>query len=435
MKCSIHPSYCGRERPRSRDPKCVCAAIYRSGRRQGVLGVPSRPVTDPVVEIVSNEAATEPEDPVEATEIPRYPATNGSFSNGRPRPAIITEPLVESADSLIEATLAQRHPELHVVRAPAGYRLRGASTLVDSSGEVVQQWIKTMRVQDDPAYLVQLAKAAVLADPIVAAPLVRKTQATASEYEVAIVIGDAHFGMLAWDKETGDDWDVDIARETHVKAIREALLLSPASSRLLLINLGDAVHADGNSATTTAGTRVDVDSRWSKVVGIFVETINLAIAEGLQRHDHVEVVTMRGNHDDLTSIVIRMVLAERWRDNPRVTVADNLKMIWSHKFGSNLICAMHGDKTRLNQIPTLIAADFRKEWGETKHALVYAGHIHHHKAQEFPGIEVEYMRVLCAKDAWHHGQGYRSRRSLRCDVWHHEYGRVTTHEIGVEQLA
>jgi hypothetical protein len=95
---------------------------------------------------------------------------------------------------------------------------------------------------------------------------------------------------------------------------------------------------------------------------------------------------------------------------------------------------MHGDKTRLNQIPALIAADFRKEWGETKHALVYAGHIHHHRAQEFPGIEVEYMRVLCAKDAWHHGQGYRSRRSLRCDVWHHDFGRVTTHEIGMEQL-
>jgi hypothetical protein len=344
------------------------------------------------------------------------------------------EPLLESADAFIEATLAQKHPELHQARAPEGYRLRGASTLIDGEGNVVQQWIKTAKTQDDPAYLVELAKAAILADPIPAAPLVKKPKATATEYEVALVLGDPHFGMYAWDKETGDDWDLNIAREVHTKAIREALRLAPASSRLLIINLGDAVHADGNNSTTTAGTRVDTDTRWPKVVTVFVETMNLAISEGLLTHDHVEVVTVRGNHDDLSSVVIRMILAERWRDNPRVTIADNMKMVWGHQFGSNLICALHGDKTKLNTIPSLIAEDFRKEWGSTKLAHVYAGHVHHHKAQEFPGIEVEYMRVLASKDSWHAGQGYRSRRSLRCDVWHREYGRVVMHEIGIDQL-
>lgn len=345
--------------------------------------------------------------------------------------------VLESADILIEAAMARKEPSLHAKRAPAGYVLRGASTMnrfnEDGTVTPVLQWVKTKDALD-PHVLIDIVKGALLADPLPAAPPVRKTQPTSSEYEVAIVIGDPHFGMLAWDKETGDDWDVDIARRVHTNAIREALRLAPASSRLLLINLGDAVHADGNTATTTAGTRVDVDSRWPKVVGIFVETMNLAIIEGLQKHDHVEIVNIRGNHDDLTSLVIRMILAERWRDNPRVTIADNLKMVWGHKFGSNLICALHGDKTRLNNIPGLIASDYRKEWGETKHAQVYAGHVHHHKAQEFPGIEVEYFRTLAAKDSWHANQGYRSKRSLRCDVWHHEFGRTMMHEIGLEQL-
>lgn len=405
MKCKVHPTYVGKgPKPKTKNAKCVCDKI----RAQAKLA--QHPTA-----VVVNE------------QMPR-------FSNGRPKPLLNTEPLLEDADAFIEAALAQKHPELHQVRAPEGYRLRGSSTLVDADGKVMQQWIKTAKVQDDPQYLVQIAKAAILRDPIPAAPLVKKPKETSSEYEVAIVIGDPHFGMLAWARETGDDWDIESARRVHLAAIRKALELAPASSRLLLINLGDAIHADGNNAETTAGTRVDVDVRWPRAVEVYLETMNTAVAEGLAKHDHVEVVTIPGNHDSLTALMLRMILAERWRDNPRVTIADNLKLIWGHRFGNSLICAMHGDKTRLNNIPSLIAEDFRKEWGATKHTAIYLGHLHHSKKQEFPGIEVEYFRVLCPKDAWHAGQGYRSRRSLRCDVWHREYGRVTMHEIGIEQF-
>jgi hypothetical protein len=396
-KCPVHPKYIGKGKPTSKNPKCQCTWIYCEKK----------------VEQWDKENESK-----------------ASYKVASPR-------LVEPAERLIEAVMARKNPDMHRTSAPAGAALRGASTLnrINPDGTVtsVLQWVKT-KDAIDPEMLVEIARGAVLANPIPKAPVVKLKSATSKELEVAIVIGDAHFGMLAWDKETGDDWDLEIARNTHVRAVRKALTLAPASSRLLLINLGDAVHADGNNATTTSGTRVDVDSRWPKVVQVFIETMNTAITEGLEKHNHVEVVTVRGNHDDLTSLVIRMVLAERWRDNPRVTIAENLQMIWGHTFGNNLICALHGDKNKLCNIPTLIAADFRKEWGETKHATVYAGHVHHHKAQEFPGIEVEYMRVLAAKDQWHHGQGYRSRRSLRCDVWHYKYGRVLVHEIGVEQL-
>lgn len=390
MKCPIHPDYIGTDEvPESSNAACICEHILES-----------------------------------TLDSPR------SFRVASPR-------IIESADALIEAVLARKDPELHQKGAPSGYALRGASTMnrfnEDGTVTPVLQWVKTKDAMD-PKMLVEIARGAVMADPIPAAPVVHQTVMSSIDHEVAIIIGDPHFGMLAWDKETGDDWDVEIARRVHVNAIREALRITPPSSRLLLINLGDAVHADGNNAMTTAGTRVDVDSRWPKVVGIFVETMNVAITEGLQKHDHVEVITNRGNHDDLTSLVIRMVLAERWRDNPRVTIADNLKMIWYHKFGKNLIASTHGDKARLNQLPLLIAQDARRHWGDTDRAHVYCGHVHHHKAQEFPGIEIEYFNTLASKDSWHANQGYRSRRSLRADVWHRERGMVARYELNAEQF-
>jgi hypothetical protein len=345
--------------------------------------------------------------------------------------------VLESADVLIEAAMARKNPDLHRERAPTGYALRGASTMnkfnADGSVTPVLQWVKTKDV-NDPQMLMEIIRGALLADPLPPAPVVNQTVESTADHEVAIVLGDPHFGMLSWDKETGDDWDIDIARKVHSNAIREALRITPPSSRLLLINLGDAVHADGNNSQTTAGTRVDTDSRWPKVVRIFVETMNLAITEGLQKHTHVEVVNNRGNHDDLTSLVIQMLLEERWRNNPRVTIAPNLQMIWYHRFGRNLIASTHGDKAAMAKLPSIVAQDARKMWGDTDRAHVYCGHVHHHKAQEFPGIEIEYFSTLAPKDAWHANSGYRSRRSIRCDVWHQINGLVAKYELSAEQF-
>ena len=404
MRCKLHPGYEGKGKPRSRHPDCICSDIYHS-RLARLISTRAKWV---------KPAKDEPQ------------AAHDK--------ATASEVAFESADGLIETALARRHPEMHIARAPNGYRLRGASTLIDGKGNVVQQWVKTAKVQDDPMHLVEIAKSAILANPIPRADDVVKVAETSDAYEVAVVIGDPHFGMLSWGAETGDDWDVEIARRVHIGAIREALRISPPSSRLLLINLGDAVHSDGNNAQTTAGTRVDVDSRWPRVIGIFAETMNVAITEGLQKHDHVELVTNRGNHDDLTSMVIQMVLAERWRDHPRVTVASNLQMIWYHQFGSNLIASTHGHKTRMAQLPALIAQDARAKWGATKRTHVYCGHVHHHKAQEYPGVEVEFFNTLASKDAWHSHEGYRSRRSLRCDVWHRDRGLTAKYELNVEQF-
>lgn len=421
MKCRIHPSYAGREQPRSRHPRCTCAAIFqRAQDKTRVVRLPSKPTTP--IEWTQPSTATHDVKEEAADAVARE---GGSSRN---------MPAIESADSLIEAALARKQTALHGMHSPDGYRLRGASTLLDSGGNVVQQWLKTGKERDDPKHLVEIAKAAILANPIPRAAPIAKTVETSNAYEVAIVIGDPHFGMLAWDEETGDKWDLEIARRVHTGAIREALRILPPSSRLLLINLGDAVHADGNDAQTTAGTRVDVAARWQNVVGVFMETMSLAITEGLQRHDHVELVTNRGNHDDLTSTVLQMSLAERWHGNPRVTVARNLHMLWYHQFGDNLIVSTHGHKTKSAQLPLVIANDARERWGATKRTHVYCGHLHHHKVQEYPGIEIEYFNTLAPKDAWHAQEGYRSRRSLRCDIWHRDRGLTTKHELNVDQF-
>jgi hypothetical protein len=54
--------------------------------------------------------------------------------------------------------------------------------------------------------------------------------------------------------------------------------------------------------------------------------------------------------------------------------------------------------------------------------------------KEYSGCKVETFNTLAAKDAWHHGAGYRADRKMVCDVYHTEHGRVLRHEVGIEQL-
>jgi hypothetical protein len=44
-----------------------------------------------------------------------------------------------------------------------------------------------------------------------------------SKYLLEVALMDVHFGMLAWGKETGTDYDIDIAEELFLYAVQDLL--------------------------------------------------------------------------------------------------------------------------------------------------------------------------------------------------------------------
>jgi len=128
------------------------------------------------------------------------------------------------------------------------------------------------------------------------------------------------------------------------------------------------------------------------------------------------------------------VLQHHYRDNPRVTIDATPAKFHKIEFGLNLIGVTHGDTIKPKDMPGVMACDWAEAWGRTKFRRWYTGHVHHESVTEFPGCTVETLRTLAAKDAWHAGQGYRSGRSMLCDVWHRTRGKILRHEIGVESV-
>lgn len=318
--------------------------------------------------------------------------------------------------------------------APEGFRVRGTSTYYDRDGKLRSQWVKTAAEQDDRIALVLEAVQEIagsfkgVGEPV-AAP------AHADEDLLCVYpFGDPHFGMHAWADESGESFDLKIAERDLVTAVDHLVNLAPPAKHALIISLGDLFHADGKSGQTTAGTRVDVDTRYGKVLAVVIRAMRRCIDRALEKHETVSVICASGNHDDLTSLVLSVCLAQYYEREPRVKVDTSPAKFYWHRFGKTLIGVHHGDTAKASALPGVMACDRKKDWGETDHRYFYCGHVHHEAVKEFPGVVIESFRTLAPKDAWHAGAGYRSGRDLRLDVIHREHGKICRHIVGIQQI-
>ncbi len=63
-------------------------------------------------------------------------------------------------------------------------------------------------------------------------------------------LADWHIGMFSWSKETGENWDLKIARERLASAIDDLTERSPRSHLGVVWGGGDLLHADSNENKT-----------------------------------------------------------------------------------------------------------------------------------------------------------------------------------------
>ena len=318
---------------------------------------------------------------------------------------------------------------------PQGFSVKGVSTLYGEDGAVRQQWVKTKRDEDD--------KIAALLDAMseishtwqgLAVP-VKKPKGHLDEDLLAVYpMGDPHLGLHSWAQETGQPFDLAIAERDLFAAVDHLVGLAPPAKQALIISLGDFFHADSAAATTTAGTRVDVDTRWAKVLGVGIRTMRRCIDRALERHGEVRVVCELGNHDFSSSMMLALCLQQYYENDPRVEVDTSPSKYHWYRFGLNLLGITHGDTCKPVKLAGIMACDKPKDWGETQHRYWYTGHIHHDRAFEDNGVLIESFRTLAPKDAWHSGQGYRSGQDMKMDLLHKEHGRIQRNTVGIAQV-
>lgn len=247
--------------------------------------------------------------------------------------------------------------------------------------------------------------------------------------------GDPHFGMYAWWQDAGADFDLDIAERLTTGAVDRLVASAPAGSVGMLLNLGDMFHADNQRNQTKSGHQLDVDGRWAKVQQVGLMAMIHCIRRMLEKHSKVIVRINKGNHDGHSSYALSLMLSCYFHNDPRVSVDLSPGSCWYHEFGSVLLGSTHGDEIKGKDMGAVMAADKPQAWGRTTHRYWYVGHVHHKDVKEYPGVIVEYVRTLAARDAWHQGQGYRAGRDMQLVVLHKDHGEIERHRCDIGMLA
>lgn len=317
---------------------------------------------------------------------------------------------------------------------PDGFAVQGVSTLYGADGAVAAQWIKTRAERQTFADLMDAARDALLSEPYrgKAEPVERPV--VDDDLLCIVPFGDPHFGMQSWHRETGEDFDLKTAEQDVIEAIEKLFACAPRAGRLLLGTVGDTTHADSDAAATTAGTRVDVDTRWLKVLTVVVRVYRHCIDRALKQFGHVTFFPVRGNHDSMTAMSLGLILQAYYENEPRVHVDVQPGLFHYYEFGKCLIGWTHGHTVKKEALPGIMAFDRREAWGRTEHRVWITGHIHHETVKEFPGCRVKSYPTLAPRDAWHAGQGYRSGRDVRLEVWHRELGERYRHIVGIQEI-
>ena len=326
-----------------------------------------------------------------------------------------------------------QHDMTHTV--PDGYLVKGVSTYYNKAGKPAGQWVKSAIDAERQAEIMRAMVSAMSEDARGLAPLSAAPGKTVDDLLTVYPLGDPHIGLRAWGRECGEDFDLKIARRLTLAAVDRLVQVSPASSHALVLPLGDTFHQNDQTNQTPAHRhQLDVDSRHVHVLQIGIATFRHAVIRALEKHAHVTVRFVSGNHDPESVWALAFTMAAYFENEPRVDVDLSPAAHWFYRFGKVLLGATHGDKSKAAQLPGIMACDRAEDWGQTKHRHWLCGHVHHSSVQEFPGVTVETFRTLAAADAYAAGYGYRAGRDMRAIVYHREHGEVERHRCDIGML-
>ena len=351
----------------------------------------------------------------------------------------VTRRTIRKIRQTVEKNAAKRHyaPKNNQSNPlPRGQTSRGVSQLInEDSGKPVLTWYKSKPVAE------------ALYDDLINAlnehkpkpfPSIKPPKGKSNKDLLDLItLTDYHFGMMAWAKETNEDWDLSIAENTFYHAINSMIQKAKIGqdAETVILNLqGDLLHYDSlEQVTPSSGHILDSDSRAGKMISVVMTCCEWAVLKLLENYKKVHVIVCEGNHDLYGSIWLRKHLLAIFRDNKRVDVDDTEFPYYAYLHGETLLGFHHGHKVKNPSLPALFSCEprYRKLWGEATYCYIHTGHYHHREKEsgEFSGAIVERHPTLAAADAYAVRGGYTSKRGAYVITYHKTLGEISRSSV------
>lgn len=258
-----------------------------------------------------------------------------------------------------------------------------------------------------------------------------KYKPTKQKHLLVINPADIHIGKYSAEIETGEKYDLEIAKKRVIDGVQGIVNLASGFEidRILLAIGNDVLHVDNVYNTTTKGTRQDVIGKWHEHFVIALE-LYIWACEYLRQIAPVDAVHSMSNHDYQSGFHLAHSLKAYFHNDKNVVVDAEPKHRKFYRYGNSLIGFAHGDGAKQNDLPLLMANEAKNDWAETTHRYWYLHHVHHRMrykwldGKDYHGCTIEYMRSPSASDSWHHRKGYISPKGVQGHIHHKQHGQV-----------
>jgi hypothetical protein len=303
---------------------------------------------------------------------------------------------------------------------------------------------------------IELFRKSVIEDANKYAPTYKKLKRQDKKEKTLFVIdpADAHFGKYSSKEETGESYNLSIAKEKYISGFDG--LLSKGSyydhEKIVIVGGNDVIHTDNPFRTTTSGTKQDTDGMWFESFNE-AKWANIKIIEQASTISDVHFVHCPSNHDYQTGFFLAQLLQAWFRNNPNVTfdVSNNHRKYI--QYGLNLIGMSHGDGAKEVDLPSAMCREAKQAWSTSEYAYWYLHHIHHKDKKARDGkkgvllekdgkgvsiintgldmtakdfFHVEYLRSISAADGWHSRNMFQHSFSAMEGFIHHPiHGQIS----------
>lgn len=329
---------------------------------------------------------------------------------------------------------AKQAPEPWNFPVSEGYKLGKVTSHRRADGTLIEVWDRQHPLVEDIEQAKEAIREFIAEQPPIASAPARGDRRT--DIIPWVQIGDAHFGMLAHEAETGANFDLRIAERELCAAIGLLIDEMGEHERVVINDLGDFTHYENTSGTTEAsGHALDIDGRNPKMIRVYSRTMRFIIDKVLEKADFVDVIVNQGNHSRVNDWWMRELIEVAYGHEGRVRAINNDSVFIGYRMGDTFVMTHHSDKCRPPRLAQVMATDFAQDWGEAKYRYIDIGHIHHGMVlKEHPGVTIESWNILANPDKYAHDGGWRSRQAISIVHRSRKYGEVGRRRMPIEEV-
>jgi hypothetical protein len=258
-------------------------------------------------------------------------------------------------------------------------------------------------------------------EDIPAAPAIAKPEHTKKNSVAFFPHQDWHLGSEASEERVGRAYNPKVAVERLKDGFSQCHAAIEPSEVAIILNNGDLTHGnDDTDATPRHKHRLKITGTHEDNLTLAVHSTIWMIDTALERHERVEYVANRGNHDPSTPSVLRLALSQRYRDEPRVKICQRQREMWVWQKGRLFLSAVHGDGLKPKEQAANIPPKYPREFGVSDFWYLFTGHYHSPESKLYGGIRHFQLPALCTIDPHADDLGYfdsSAMRAMRFDIY------------------